>query len=438
LSKNKQDMSAISDQRLQTWIESAYRATELKENVDYVVEKDARGKNIGPVRVVSWSTTGGVADPNCRWSGGLHEFVELKEGLEVGTESATGAILSHAAFFELYSEVLGVTGTMGGTQERAEVLEVYKLHAFDVPPHRPCRREVKPPICILGQENHLLEIKSEVVRMKSENRPVLLICPTIDFARGVSDMLRSNGVAHQMLDDRQAEDEAFVVLCAGRAGTVTVATNKAGRGTDIKPSRDAIEAGGLHVIFAFLPANTRVEEQGIGRAARQGQKGSSRIIVELEHAKNELICEAFVNQLNPQALFEELLQDRCYEGLLHLREAKVATESHRRKIFSELSKKHWVEQQKFFQLRSQVAKWCVSVNFRAKVEGTHEKVANDIETHQQLKDSKIWRFSRRSDDVAKRLPPTSGLTIQAIIQKFPDILLEEWGRFMTLQSRDGP
>jgi preprotein translocase subunit SecA len=228
------------------------------------------------VQIVDAANTGRISHSS-RWSRGLHEFVEVKECLQVQSESTTVASVSHPSFFDQYENVFGLTGTVGEIEERREIEEVYKVDAFDVPPHRPCKRERLPTTIFDDATAKRDSLLAKVRNFKSKGRPLLLLFPTIETSAAFSTLLGGLSLPHMVLNELQTEDEDYVLFRAGQAGSVTVATNTAGRGTDIVLSREALSNGGLHVIFTFFPLNLRVECQGLGRAARQGQPGSCEI-----------------------------------------------------------------------------------------------------------------------------------------------------------------
>lgn len=234
--------------------------------------------------IVDYSNTGQLRYGS-RWSQGIHEFVEAKEGLEPESANLTIASLAHPSFFGRYDLLLGVTGTMGAKEERREVASVYKCLSFDVPTHRPRRLQQLP--MVLHDVPTRREFGQRVIEAASaeadKGRPVLVLCLSLQdtvLLRELAAAVRLPKV--QLLTKVQDEDEELVVMRAGAPGTVTIATNAAGRGTDIRLTPESVEAGGLHVIVSFLPDNLRVEEQGIGRAGRQGQPGTAQLVLDLQ------------------------------------------------------------------------------------------------------------------------------------------------------------
>lgn len=284
-------LASLDGRKLQLWMDSAMTALYKKRReIDYVV-------HAGQVVIVDVDT--GRLQRSSRWSAGLHEMVEVKEQVKVRAESATIASLAHPSFFEHYDTVYGITGTVGEPQEREEVQRVYGLDSFDVPPHQPCRRERWPTRVFPTQEQKwqaMLESVCEVCR----TRAVLILVPNILESLGFSQLLAEHQIHHQVFNDRQKEDEVFLIHKAGQKGAVTVATNTAGRGTDIKLSPALLETGGLHVIFGCMPVNLRVECQGLGRSGRQGQPGSNQIFI----ARDEPLVKEFLERCTDQAAGE--------------------------------------------------------------------------------------------------------------------------------------
>ena len=210
--------------------------------------------------------------------GGLHEFIEVKEGLEPETESNTIASISHPSFFSNYNIIFGLTETIGSDIEREEILNIYHLDSFDAPPNFSSKRKIYPTILFENKYIKEENIISQIRNIISKGRPVLVLLLTIEDSIKFSNKLKKEGINNLVLNDVQKEKEEYIILYAGKPRSVVVATNAAGRGTDIILSEEALDYGGLHVIMGFYPENNRVEFQGIGRAGRQGQEGSAQVI----------------------------------------------------------------------------------------------------------------------------------------------------------------
>lgn len=279
------DVNGISDDQLKRIINNALLAIKLEKNVNYVIGKN-KLTNEKEIQIIDADNTGRIRYGS-RWSNGLHEFVELKEGLPIREQTYTVASISHPSYFEPYEEIFGLTGTLGEVTERDEILQIYHVDSFDVPPNRKCLRK-RDKTLILSTAAKKEEIIIDTIRkMKRKGRPILVLVYSIKESQKLSDILRIKRIDHLLLNDLQKQDEDFVIDRAGRPGAVTIATNTAGRGTDIHISDDALSNGGLHTLITFWPANIRVECQALGRSARQGQPGSCQIIFESNEFGND-------------------------------------------------------------------------------------------------------------------------------------------------------
>lgn len=296
--------STLSDDQIQGWIVSAQSALQKRKGVDYIVRKS---------KVVIIDQLTGRRQTGCRWSRGVHEFVELLEGLEPQQESWTVASIPHVAFFGLYESLFCLTGTAGEDVERDELKSMYDLDSMDMCPNRPCLRKREPTVVKRSEASKYRWIVNEAKRMKRAGRPTLVVFRSINDCSTFGDKLKNDPQAADLKDfltltDCQDEHEGHVVFRAGQAGALTLATNAAGRGTDIKLTPEALRAGGLRVIVAFFPENFRVECQALGRAARGGQPGSCVVVT---HAQDPLIRKLAVDpSLDGDALLAALYQAR--------------------------------------------------------------------------------------------------------------------------------
>ena len=251
------------------YVEQAlHAALLLRRDVDYVVRDEA-------VRIVD-AATGRVFEERT-WRDGLHQAVEVREGVTVTDETTSTARVTRQRFYRLYDRLCGMTGTAAGAE--AEMKAVYGLGVVPIPPHRPCRRAAWPTRYFADETAKNCAVAAEAADVHAAGRPVLVGTRTIDASTRVSAELTRRGVPHVVLNGVQDADEADLVAAAGRAGAVTVATNMAGRGTDIRPDAAGLNAGGLHVIGTERHESGRVDRQLAGRAARQGDPGSCRFFV---------------------------------------------------------------------------------------------------------------------------------------------------------------
>ena len=294
---NLEQTKKISDLQLDSWIKKAFSALEYKKGEKYIVRYNEEKKK-KEVQIIQLST--GRVNVGSRWMGGLHEFIEVKEGIEPETESNTIASISHPSFFSNYKIIFGLTGTIGNNIEREEILNIYHLDSFDVPPNFASQRKIYPTILFDNKETKEDNIINEIRNTISKGRPVLVLLLTIEDSINFSNKLKKEGINNLILNDVQKEKEEYIILYAGKPRSVVVATNAAGRGTDIILSEESLNFGGLHVIMGFYPENNRVEFQGIGRAGRQGQVGSAQVIF----SKDENFFNgSIINSVNDAELF---------------------------------------------------------------------------------------------------------------------------------------
>jgi preprotein translocase subunit SecA len=273
-------VDAFSDKKLLKWLQSGFKALyQLHNGKDYTIgfkRKDDEESGQGII-IVDFENTG-KKQYGMRWSHGLHEFVEAKHGLDVETESITPITINHPVFYQMYRHMYGITGTIGSNYERDELKAIYGISSFDVPTHNPPKRKDLPTLVLDTDSQHLTCMIDEVKKCIASKRPILVLCETIMDSQTLEKNLRAEKIPCEMLNEEQEKSEADVIAKAGFPGAVTIATNVAGRGTDIKPSPESLASGGLHVLITFYPESDRVEMQARGRGGRQGQDGSSQIM----------------------------------------------------------------------------------------------------------------------------------------------------------------
>jgi len=229
----------------------------------------------GEIQIIDEYT--GRAMPDRSWELGLHQLIEAKESLEISSPAKTIARITYQRFFRRYHRV----GAMSGTAQevRDELWSVYELAVFRVPPNKPCMRNVLPPSVHVSESSKWQAILERVVANREQGRPVLVGTRSLGASETLSALLTKAGIEHQVLNARNDREEAAIIALAGQSGRVTVATNMAGRGTDIKLGDGVARAGGLHVIVAECNDASRIDRQLHGRSARQGEPGSSETVV---------------------------------------------------------------------------------------------------------------------------------------------------------------
>lgn len=232
----------------------------------------------GKVQIVDESSGRVMADRS--WEQGLHQLIETKEGVELTSGRETLARMTFQRFFRRYFLLAGLTGT--GTEVSRELWSVYRLKTCCIPTNKPNRRVRLHDQCYSNDTEKWVAVAADAIRASKAGQPVLIGTRSVEASEAVSQALMDVGVEHVVLNARQDEDEAKIVADAGQIGQITVATNMAGRGTDIKLTEAARQAGGLHVILTEFHESTRIDRQLFGRSGRQGDKGTSRAIVSTE------------------------------------------------------------------------------------------------------------------------------------------------------------
>ena len=255
-----------------SYLETALTANLLLHRDLHYVVRDQR------VQIVD-ATTGRIYEQR-NWQAGLQQAIEWKEGLEPRAEPASLAEITKQGFFRAYESLAGTSGTAQDC--RAELQRVYHMKTSRIPLRLPSLRIDHPLRTYASAEQKFEAISRSIFEMHTTRRPVLVGTSSITQSHHLSDMLQKLGVSHQLLTGVQDASEAEVVSQAGQVGCVTIATNLAGRGTDIKLSATARELGGLHVILSECSDNARVDRQLRGRCARQGDPGSSQAFLSAE------------------------------------------------------------------------------------------------------------------------------------------------------------
>ena len=238
---------------------------------DYVVKDDQ-------VLIVDEFT--GRIMPGRRYSDGLHQAIEAKEHVKVRCESKTLATITFQNFFNKYAKKAGMTGT--ALTEEQEFREIYGMDVIEIPTNRPVQRVDLDDAVYMTKKEKFRAVVEEIKKAHAKNQPVLVGTITIETSELLSNMLRREGIAHQVLNAKFHELEAEIVAQAGVAGAVTIATNMAGRGTDIKLDEEARAAGGLKIIGTERHESRRIDNQLRGRSGRQGDPGESRFYISLE------------------------------------------------------------------------------------------------------------------------------------------------------------
>ncbi|GIP40996.1 protein translocase subunit SecA [Paenibacillus sp. J31TS4] len=243
----------------------------MKRDIDYVVQED---------EVVIVDEFTGRLMTGRRYSDGLHQAIEAKEHLKVQNESMTLATITFQNYFRMYRKLAGMTGT--AKTEEEEFKKIYGLDVVVVPTNRPMIRKDMPDIVYKSVGSKFRAVVDEIAKRHANNQPVLVGTVSIENSERLSEMLRKKGISHKVLNAKYHREEAEIVSLAGQASAVTIATNMAGRGTDILLGEGVDEIGGLHIIGTERHESRRIDNQLRGRAGRQGDPGSSQFYLSLE------------------------------------------------------------------------------------------------------------------------------------------------------------
>jgi preprotein translocase subunit SecA len=254
-----------------------YITQALKANYIMKLDKDYMVKD-GEVIIVD-EFTGRLMEGR-RYSDGLHQAIEAKEGVKVERESKTLATITFQNYFRMYKKLSGMTGT--AQTEETEFREIYGLDVIQIPTHKPVARIDLPDLVYKSTKGKYNAIIEEIVETNKTGQPVLVGTTSVEKSELISAMLKKRGIKHQVLNAKYHEQEAEIISHAGELGMVTIATNMAGRGTDIKLGEGVVEVGGLKIIGTERHESRRIDNQLRGRAGRQGDPGSSRFYLSLE------------------------------------------------------------------------------------------------------------------------------------------------------------
>ncbi len=285
---------SVKAQRLHSINQLLKAYTLFEKDVDYVVMDDQ-------VKIVD-EQTGRIMDGR-RYSDGLHQALEAKENVKVGDLTQTYASVTLQNYFRMYHKLCGMTGT--AETEAQEFWEIYKLDVVVIPTNRPIQRDDRDDLVYRTEREKYNAVIDEVVKLSGEGRPVLVGTTNVDISEKLSRMLNMRGIKHQVLNAKQHQREAEVVTLAGKPGAVTIATNMAGRGTDIKISDEVKASGGLAIIGTERHDSRRVDRQLRGRAGRQGDPGSSQFYVSLDDKLMRLFGSERIAKLMDRMGYEE-------------------------------------------------------------------------------------------------------------------------------------
>ena len=261
-----------ASERIHTLNQLLKAYTLFEKDVEYVITEE------GKIAIVDEFT--GRVLPGRRYSDGLHQAIEAKENVKVERDSQTLATITLQNYFRMYKKLAGMTGT--AETEESEFFEIYKLEVVVIPTNRPANRDDQDDAVFKTKREKYNAIVNKVEELKKEGRPVLVGTTSVDVSETLSRMLKRKGIAHNVLNAKQHQREAEVVAHAGEQGAITIATNMAGRGTDIKLGSGVVERGGLFILGTERHESRRIDRQLRGRSGRQGDPGTTKFFLSLE------------------------------------------------------------------------------------------------------------------------------------------------------------
>lgn len=285
------------------WIKSAITAMKMKKNTDYIIVQDKDGyKSIAPV---DYQNTG-MIHLSTQWGDGVHQFLQIKEKVAFRPESLITRFISNLGFFKLYQEkgkIYGMTGTIGDENTQEMLSNEYGINIAFIPKFKESKFEEYIGIISIGSKNHLDAICKNIDEQTSKGRSVLVICEDIGSVKTLEEQINTNeglkdcNIKSYFIGGEKQKSAIEEVV---KPKDIIIATNLAGRGTDLKTLEELEANGGLHVIITFLPKNARVESQAFGRTARQGNDGSGIMIVDLNSVSNFLELDPNVTNMTVQ------------------------------------------------------------------------------------------------------------------------------------------
>jgi preprotein translocase subunit SecA len=246
-------------------IQSLKAASLYKRDVDYVIQD-------GEVKIVD-EFTGRIMEGR-RWSEGLHQAIEAKEGVKIQEENVTLATITLQNYFRLYEKLAGMTGT--AKTEEKEFVEIYNLHVVEIPTNVPVAREDNNDLIFKSKEGKFEAVLRDIKERHEKGQPVLVGTIAVETSQYLSELMTRQGIPHNVLNAKEHAREAEIIKDAGQLGAVTIATNMAGRGVDIKLGEGVVEVGGLYVLATERHEARRIDNQLRGRSGRQGDPGESR------------------------------------------------------------------------------------------------------------------------------------------------------------------
>ena len=300
------------------YLDNAVKAVALyRKDKEYIVNAERE--------VVIIDEFTGRQMPGRRWSDGLHQAVEAKEGVPIQRQTKTAATITIQNYFRMYTKLAGMTGT--AATEAEELFKVYKLEVTQIPTHRPMVRADHPDLVYKTEQGKWGAVIAEVQERNTKGQPVLIGTTSVEKSEALSQELRRNGIRHEILNAKNHEREALIIADAGQKGAVTLSTNMAGRGVDILLGEGIADLGGLHVIGTERHEARRIDNQLRGRAGRQGDPGSSRFFNSLEDELIRIFASERVAGLMTRLGFDDTqpIESGMVTGAITQAQVKVET-----------------------------------------------------------------------------------------------------------------
>jgi len=265
------------------WAKSAFSAINMEENRNYIIIDEEGSRKVAPV---AFDSTG-VTQENTQWGDGLHQFLEIKHGLKIKPEGLTSCFISNLGYFRRYgNKIYGMTGTLGSVSAQQLLQNTYNVDYGFIPTYRPKKFQELVGIIEHGKDEWLSSISDNAIREGNNGRACLIISETIADSIEIEEQLTRRGFPSSRIINYYRSDklsQAEFLENKLNSGMIIVATNLAGRGTDIKTTEELERNGGLHICLTFLPNNLRVEQQAFGRTSRQGNSGTGQLILNSDY-----------------------------------------------------------------------------------------------------------------------------------------------------------
>lgn len=410
-------------------IEQALRAFAMYEkDVDYVNQD-------GQIVIVDEFT--GRLMPGRRYGHGLHQAIEAKEGVEVQRESKTLATITFQNYFRLYGKLSGMTGTAKTEEEEFE--SIYKLRTLVIPTNKPIARNDRPDAIYRTVEAKFLAVAKLAREMHEKGQPVLIGTTSIEKSEVLGKLLASENIPHNVLNAKHHEKEAEIVANAGQPGSITIATNMAGRGTDIKLGEGVAEKGGLAIIGTERHESRRIDNQLRGRSGRQGDPGESRFFVSMEDDLMRLFggdrLKNMMERLNvpDDVPLENKIVSRSIEGAQKRVEGRNFDIRKHVVQYDDVMNKHreiiYVRRQKILDKLAEEAEGSDQKEASGEVSPLHEDVLTAlhheaeaiVETHAVGNDAEKWDNKEMSETVATLHPVLTEKFSESHFASYPDI-----------------